>query len=61
MAYSTFEEFSARYPTRLAEAEVNSHYLAPAAQRLDAMLAGWFSVPFSSTNLTAKDLSIDLA
>jgi len=61
MAYASFDEFSARYPTRLAEAEVTSHFLAPAAQRLEAMLAGWFSVPFSGNNLTAKDLAIDLA
>jgi hypothetical protein len=61
MAYATFDEFAARYPTRLGAAEVTSHFLAPAAQRLDAMLAGWFSAPFSENNLTAKDLSIDLA
>jgi hypothetical protein len=61
MAYATFDEFAARYPTRLGEAEVTSHFLAPAAQRLEAMLAGWFSAPFSDNNLTAKDLCIDLA
>jgi hypothetical protein len=61
MAYASYAEFHARYPTRLSEAEVSSHFLGPASRRLDALLAGWFNVPFSDNNLTAKDLTIDLA
>ena len=61
MPYATWSEFSERYPTRLPEAEVASHFLVHAASRLESMLAGYFSVPFSANNLTAKDLNIDLA
>lgn len=61
MDYATYSDFAERYPTRLGAAEVTSHFLAPAARRLDAMLAGWFSVPFSANNVTARDLTLDLA
>ena len=61
MAYATYSEFSERYPTRRSEPEVTSHFLVHGAHRLEAMLAGYFATPFSSDNLTAKDLNIDLA
>jgi hypothetical protein len=61
MPYATYSEFSQRYPTRIPEAEITSHFLPHAANRLEAMLAGYFSVPFSANNLTAKDLCIDFA
>jgi hypothetical protein len=61
MAYATYSEFSERYPTRMSDAEVTSHFLAHAAHRLDSLLAGYFATPFSADNLTAKDLNMDLA
>lgn len=61
MAYATITEFNERYVTKLTDTEVGSHFLHHAANRLDSMLAGYFTVPLSSNNLTAKDLNIDLA
>ena len=61
MAYATAQEFSARYASKLTDAEITSHFLAFASSRLDSMLAPYFSVPFSSNNLSAKDLTIDLS
>jgi len=40
--------------------EVGSAFIAYAEAELDGMMTGFYSVPFSSNNLTAKDLSIDL-
>lgn len=59
--YATYSDFATRYGTRLGEAEVTSHYLPFAAARLEAALAPCFSVPFSANNVTARDLTIDLA
>lgn len=61
MNYATFSDFNARYATRLGEAEVTSHYLPFASTRLNGLLGGAFTVPFSSNNQTARDLTIDLA
>jgi hypothetical protein len=61
MVYATYSDFNARYATRLTEAEVNSHVLPYASWRLEALLAPAFTVPFSDNNLTARDLTIDLA
>lgn len=61
MPYATYEEFAARYPTRLGAAEVNSHVLPHAAARLEQRLARAFSVPFSANNRTAADLTMDIA
>jgi hypothetical protein len=61
MTYATYSDFSARYATRLGADEVTSHYLPYAAARLEGLLGPYFAVPFSSDNLTARDLTIDLA
>ena len=61
MVYATFSDFNARYATRLAAEEVTSHYLPYAAARLEGLLGPYFSVPFSSDNVSARDLTIDLA
>lgn len=60
MAYATYEEFNTRYTTKIDAVEVRSHFLPFASAQLDAMLAPWFTVPFSSNNLTAKDVALDL-
>ena len=61
MSYATYSDFNTRYATRMEPAEVESHYLPFATARLDSALAGAFAVPFSSNNLTARDLTLDLA
>jgi hypothetical protein len=40
--------------------QVGSAYINYAEARLEGLLAGAYTVPFSSNNLTIKDLSIDL-
>ncbi len=59
--YASSAEFGARYATRLTDTELSSHFLSYASTRLDALLAPYFTVPFSDNNLVAKDLTIDLA
>jgi hypothetical protein len=61
MSYATFSDFTARYATRLGAEEVTSHYLPYAAARLEGWLGPYFTVPFSDNNVTARDLTIDLA
>jgi hypothetical protein len=61
MAYATAAELALRYPTRLAESELSSHFLPHASTRLEALLATYFTVPFSDNNATARDLTLDLA
>ena len=61
MIYATPAQFSARYTTRLNETDLSSHFLPLASRRLDAMLALGFTVPFSVNNVSATDLTIDLA
>lgn len=40
--------------------ELNDSFIAPAERELDSRLAGFFTVPFSTTNQTAIDLVIDI-
>lgn len=61
MAYATAAEFAARYTTRVTESDLSSHFLPFASGRLDALLGPFYTVPFSVNNLTARDLTIDLA
>ncbi len=61
MLYATATQFKERYTTRLSDEELNNHYLPHASARLEAMLAPWTSIPLGQNNLTASDLTIDLA
>jgi len=61
MIYATYSDFSARYVTKLSEAEVSSHLLPFASARLEGALGPCFGVPFAANNLTATDLTLDLA
>jgi hypothetical protein len=61
MSYATYSDFCARYVTKLTEAEVSSHLLPYAAARLEGALGPYFAVPFAPDNVTAKDLTLDLA
>ncbi len=61
MVYATVSQFKERYITRISDEELTNHYLLYASLRLEAMLAPWVSVPLGQNNLTARDLTIDLA
>lgn len=61
MTYATYSDFCARYATKLGEAEVTSHLLPYAAARLEGALGPYFALPFAPDNLTARDLTLDLA
>ena len=62
--YCTSSDCIARY-NRLskidsAQTEIDSHFISFAENELDGLLSPKFTVPFSSNNVTAKDLAIDL-
>lgn len=64
--YITWEDIADRYSILekgkfSGSDEANSAYILYAENQLDSLLASSFTVPFSSNNTTAKDLSIDLA
>ncbi|KKK95240.1 hypothetical protein LCGC14_2674820, partial [marine sediment metagenome] len=40
--------------------ELNDSFIDPAERELESRLAGFFTVPFSDTNLTAIDIVIDM-
>jgi len=61
--YITFADVAARYP-EIAKGkdatQVDGTYILYAEAEVDARLAPSFTVPFSSNNLTVKDLAIDI-
>lgn len=61
--YATAQEVVDRYPlcNNIGIAKIDSGHLVFAENELDGLLGKYFTVPFSSNNLTAKDISIDLA
>ena len=62
MAIINWGDVIGRYPA-LAKArdatEVNTNYVLYAIAEVEGRLAPMFTVPFSSNNITAKDLAID--
>lgn len=58
MSYATYSEYIARYPNDNEVSEVNSTIFFASA-RVDGELGSVFTIPFSSNNITAKDLTID--
>lgn len=63
--YCTVTQVVARY-RKVADVvsypgAVDSHYIYFAESQLDARLGPYYTVPFSSNNVTATDLAIDLA
>lgn len=57
--YATVDEFTAVYSLKgVSSADINDTWLPHGALRVNEELAGAFTVPFSSNNYTAKDLSI---
>jgi len=65
MSYTDYEEVIIRYPVLKTWAktaiEVNSDLIYYAEMELNGRLASHFSVPFSGSHPTVKDLTIDLA
>lgn len=63
MPYANWEALIARYPefNKLGgNQEVNSSYIHPAERELDSRLGIFFTVPFSSNNYTATDLTLEI-
>jgi len=62
VTYASFLEFTAVYSIQfVSEAEINSSFLPYGALRVNESLGKCYATPFSSDNLTAKDLSIHFA
>ena len=58
--YGTASGFYARYPalaTKITSAELDTSYLPQASEWIERKLAGNFTVPFSSNNKTARELT----
>lgn len=63
--YISWADVAGRYPElganpRKDATQVDSNFVMYAEAQIDGRLASGFTVPFSSNNLTAKDLAIDL-
>lgn len=61
-AIINYADVIARYPEQASlkdATQVNSNYIPYAVAEIESRLAPRFTVPFSSNNLTAKDLMID--
>lgn len=60
--YINYNEVVDRYASvaEFGTEEISSSYIAFAEYELDARLSKKFSVPFSSNNMTIKDLAIDM-
>lgn len=63
--YITWDDVIDRYrvlskDSKDGSSEVESAFIFYAEHELDALMAPAFTVPFSSNNMTAKDLAIDL-
>jgi hypothetical protein len=57
--YATYANFTAVYSVSgLSQTALENHYLPAGARWLDSKLAKAFTVPFSSNNVTARDMNI---
>lgn len=59
----SWADLIARYPDLANKGDAtvaNSYFIPYGVSELEAMLASRFTVPFSTNNVTAKDLAIDL-
>lgn len=60
--YATYTQFTSVYSAKgVSEAEINSAWLPYGADRVNEAFGGWYTIPFSSNNHTARRLSIDFA
>lgn len=59
LTYATYSDFTQVYSlSKISEAEINSSWIPYGALRVNESLGGSFTIPFSSNNHTARDLSI---
>ena len=57
--YASYAQFTQVYSVAgLTQPQLENHYLPAGARWIDGRLGSVFTVPFSSTNLTARDLNI---
>lgn len=62
MSYATYEDFTQVYSiNNLGRTEIESHWLVDGYMIVNELLSPCFTTPFSSNNLTAKDLNIKFA
>lgn len=62
MSYANYTDFTLVYSLKgVSEADITSAWLPYGTLRVNEELGGAFTTPFSSNNLTAKDLSIHFA
>ena len=60
--YATLNEFLGRFPnTRVSSTDLNDTWLTLGTTRVNEALGKCFTIPFSSNNQTAKELSIEFA
>src|SRR3990167_6242213 len=60
--YANYTQFTQVYSVSgLTQAQLENHYLPAAARYVDGRLSPAFTAPFSSNNLTARDLNIHAA
>lgn len=63
MSYVTWADVVNKYPSvskTSGAMDVTSSYILAAEARVNGFFSGFFTVPFSSNNITAKDLVVDL-
>ena len=62
VTYATYSEYTMVYSDKgVSQSQINSYYLPQGALRVNETLGSCFTIPFSSNNETAKDLSIHFA
>ena len=63
ITYATYSDFAQIYNLgpRIAQTEIENHWLPHGALVVNELLGKCFSVPFSSNNETAKDLNLHFA
>ena len=63
--YLEWSDLAARYPfvdrVGTGASDVDSQFIAPAEAEVEGRLGAWYATPFSSNNVTAKDLAADVA
>jgi len=62
ITYASYAQFTAVYSLQgISQTNIESYWLGYGALRVNEELASCFTIPFSSTNHTARDLSIRFA
>lgn len=58
--YATYQQYTMVYSEKgIGQSEISSYWLFYGAQRVNECLGGFYTLPFSSNNATARQLSID--